>query len=167
MIRLIRLTALMCVALFAAPLFAGCSAPTAGTAQPPTQQPAQPGQQSTQQPGATTGKSEWHVTDADKSHIDDAAKKGVPAVIKLGSDSCSPCVKMKPVMEELARFYAGKVMFFTVDVYKHADLALKYQVQVIPKIIFVDSTGKAVAYTEGYHAVNQMKSLIEKSGILK
>ncbi|MGE5485742.1 MAG: thioredoxin family protein [Ignavibacteriales bacterium] len=156
--RVIRPIALTIAATLVLSLTGACAAGRSRNNPPADSQ--QPAQQPANDAGA-------HIGDADKSHIDDAAKKGLPAVIKLGSDTCDPCRRMKPVMEELAAHYGGKIVFLTVDVYDHPDLASKYQVQVIPKIIFVDRTGKPVAYVEGYQTTGQMKSFVEKSGILE
>ncbi|MGE5483408.1 MAG: thioredoxin family protein [Ignavibacteriales bacterium] len=91
----------------------------------------------------------------------------MPAVVKLGSDKCVPCREMNPVMAELARHYSGKVVFLMVDVYNNQDLAAQYGVQAIPRILFLNASGKAVAYSEGYASVNEMKSFISRSGILE
>jgi thioredoxin 1 len=74
---------------------------------------------------------------------------------------------MNPVMAELARQYSGKIMFLMVDVYKNQDLASQFGVKVIPTILFIDASGKPVAYSEGYASVDEMKSFIGKSKILK
>jgi len=155
-----RLIALTIMATLAISLVNGCSA------RPTT--PAEPGPEALERKDTSRGDTgSGHVADAGQPDIEEAARRGLPAVIKMGSDSCSPCRKMKPVMEELAGHYDSKVLFLTVDVYKHPDLASKYQVRVIPKIIFIDPAGNAVAYIEGYQSVDRMKSLIEESGILK
>ncbi len=107
------------------------------------------------------------MTDAGQSHIDDAARKGLPAVVKLGSDKCLPCREMNPVMADLARRYSGKVVFLVVDEYRNQDLASKYGVRVIPTIVFIDASGKAVASAEGYTSADEMMSFITRSGILK
>lgn len=116
------------------------------------------------QPAATESK--WLVSDATEADIQRAASQGLPAVVKLGSDSCAPCREMNAVMAQLAQEYNGKVLFFNVDVYKNPDLVKKYNVILIPKLVFIDKSGNAVGYVEGYHSVAQMKELITKSGIL-
>jgi len=110
--------------------------------------------------------SQWHVADAGPEDLARAAANGLPAVVKLGSDTCAPCRAMEPVMNDLAEHYAGKIAFLTVDVYKHEDLAKKYAVQVIPRIVFVNASGTGVAYVDGFQKPEQMKVLIERSGIL-
>jgi len=111
--------------------------------------------------------SPWLIQEATSKDIAEAAARGVPVVVKIGSDKCVPCREMNPVMAELAAHYQGKVLFLMVDVYKNQDLAARYGVKVIPTLIFIDRSGKAVGYTEGFQSVEAMKSLIAKSGIVQ
>jgi len=142
-------------------MMAGCGAGATETPPKPPSQPTAPASQ------VDPEKSGWLVTDASQSHIEDAARKGLPAVVKLGSDSCGPCREMNPVMAELSRQYSGRIVFLIVDVYKNQGLASKYGVRVIPTIVYINASGKAVAYSEGYAPVDQMKSFIDRSGILR
>jgi len=48
---------------------------------------------------------------------------------------CMPCRIMAPVVEELARDYAGKAVFAKVNVDENPDTALRYQVMSIPTFI--------------------------------
>ncbi|MGB9867667.1 MAG: thioredoxin family protein [Bacillota bacterium] len=119
--------------------------------------------QAKQQPAT---QSKWLISDATEADIQRAAEQGLAAVVKLGSDSCVPCREMNAVMAQLAEEYKGKLLFLNVDVYKNPEVVKKYSVLVIPKIVFVDKSGKPVAYVEGYRSVTQMKELISRSGIL-
>jgi thioredoxin-like negative regulator of GroEL len=115
----------------------------------------------------TPVQSQWHIRNADQSHISHAIELGLPMVIKFGWDKCAPCREMEPVLDRLAEYYGGKVLVLTIDVYRQPVLAAKYGVQLIPKIVFARADGSVADYVEGYSSFEEMKSLVEASGIRK
>ncbi len=90
------------------------------------------------------------------ANLDEALKAGVPVIVKLGSDKCSPCRAMNPIIKELAVEQDGKAVFLSLDVYKNRELAGKYGVWVIPTVIYFDKRGKAKGKTEGFMNKEQL-----------
>ena len=58
-----------------------------------------------------------------------------PLLVDFWAAWCMPCKIMEPVMEELARDYAGKAVFAKVNIDENSDTALRYQVMSIPTFI--------------------------------
>ena len=56
---------------------------------------------------------------------------------------CGPCRMIAPIIEELAREYAGKVVFGKLDVNKNRAVTLHYQIVSIPTLM-VFNHGKLV-----------------------
>jgi thioredoxin 1 len=56
---------------------------------------------------------------------------------------CGPCHMVAPIIEELARDYAGKVVFGKLDVDKNPATAMRYQIMSIPTLL-VFNHGKLV-----------------------
>ena len=65
-----------------------------------------------------------------------------PAVIDLYADWCGPCRRVAPILQELAKQYAGKVDFYKVNVDKEKELAAYFQVSSIPLVIFIPTEGE-------------------------
>lgn len=63
--------------------------------------------------------------------INASLQKG-PVFLKFGSRWCKACRGMKPVFDELATEYGGKVTFMSVDVDQNLDLAKYFSVEIIP-----------------------------------
>jgi len=79
-----------------------------------------------------------------------ALKTKLPVVVKIGSDSCYPCRMMKPILKELKKEQAGKIVFLDLDIYENRELAKKYRVTLIPTVLFFDKHGEKKAQTEGF-----------------
>ena len=48
---------------------------------------------------------------------------------------CGPCRMIAPIIEELARKYAGKVVFGKLDVDKNQAVSMQYQIMSIPTLM--------------------------------
>jgi thioredoxin 1 len=64
-------------------------------------------------------------------------------VIDCWAAWCGPCRMIAPIIEELAREYAGKVVFGKLDVDKNRAVSMQYQIMSIPTLM-VFSHGKLV-----------------------
>jgi thiol-disulfide isomerase/thioredoxin len=67
----------------------------------------------------------------------DAMLETAPVFIDLGAGRCPACVLQKPIVEELAAKYEGKVHFVYIDVDKQNQLAAKFNVYYIPDIFVI------------------------------
>ena len=63
-----------------------------------------------------------------------------PVFLKMGSQSCKACQEMKPILEELATEYGGKVTVMSGDVDKSPDLAKYFNVKPIPDSFVITGT---------------------------
>lgn len=61
-----------------------------------------------------------------------------PVMVDFYSDSCPPCRRLAPIVEELAEDYQGRAVVCKVNVIHAPDLARQYGVQGIPAVIFFD-----------------------------
>jgi thioredoxin len=66
----------------------------------------------------------------------------IPCVIDFYADWCRPCKMVAPIMEDLAKDYAGKVHFYKVNTDKEKELAMAFNIQSIPAILFVPAKGQ-------------------------
>ncbi len=72
------------------------------------------------------------MTDSD---FDEIVKKGGLVVVDCWAAWCAPCRMIGPIIEELSKEYAGKILFGKLNVDGNRKVALEYQVMSIPTIL--------------------------------
>ena len=63
------------------------------------------------------------------------------AIIDLNADWCGPCRQTAPIMKELAKEYAGKIVIYKVNVDKQKELAALFNATSIPLFVFIPMKG--------------------------
>jgi thioredoxin 1 len=69
----------------------------------------------------------------------------LPAIIDFYADWCQPCKMVAPVLEDLARVYAGQIMIYKVNTEEEHELASVFGIQSIPTILFIPKEGQPQA----------------------
>ena len=64
--------------------------------------------------------------------------QGKPVIVDFNATWCGPCKQFAPTFDEVAKEYAGKALFYSVDVDIHPELAAEYGVTGIPHIQFIN-----------------------------
>ena len=74
-----------------------------------------------------------HVTDA--SFEADVVKSDIPVLVDFWAEWCGPCRMIAPVLEDLAKEYAGKIKIVKVNVDENSVSAATYGVRGIPTLL--------------------------------
>lgn len=132
-----RLVPLLAFVLFIG-VVAGCSGERKSTAEGPASGKA----------GTPPGESvSGDVGAAPAQTVDNT---GLPRLVELGGEKCIPCRQMAPILEEVGKTYAGRLVVEKLDVQKDPALGRRWKVRLIPTQVFLDATGKEVARHEGF-----------------
>jgi thioredoxin len=65
-----------------------------------------------------------------------------PAIIDFYADWCPPCRQLSPIVEEIAREYAGRIDVYKVDTDKETALAQAIGITNLPTLLFIPAKGK-------------------------
>lgn len=86
---------------------------------------------------------------------------GKPQVVKFSSKLCIDCKKLKKGFEELKPQYNDKIVFTEYDVQLSdkdtTDAINKYNINLVPTVIFIDKNGKEIKRTEGFVEKHTLK----------
>ncbi|MCX8176001.1 MAG: thioredoxin [Candidatus Bathyarchaeota archaeon] len=82
-------------------------------------------------------------------------------VVDFWASWCPPCRMVAPIVEKLAKQYAGKVVFAKVDVDQNLKTASMYNITAIPTLVFFKN-GVEVERIIGALPESELKQAVEK-----
>lgn len=95
----------------------------------------------------------------DSNFEQEVIKSDVPVLVDFWATWCMPCLKIAPIVEELAKEYDGKMKFGKVNVENHQAVAQTYGIRSIPTLlIFKD--GKVATQIVGMQAKQSLEKKI-------
>jgi len=94
-----------------------------------------------------------------------ALSNGKPTLAEFGASTCIPCKEMKPILEQLAIEYEGKLNVVIVEVYDQMELTRSYKIMTIPTQVVFDSAGKEITRHIGLWPKEQIIAQLKKMGI--
>ena len=92
---------------------------------------------------------------------DEVINSDIPVIVDFWATWCGPCRMVAPVIEKLAEELYGKVKVGKVNVDEEMELAVKYNVESIPTILYIKD-GKVENKIIGFVSGDEIK---EKFGI--
>jgi thioredoxin 1 len=100
----------------------------------------------------------FHITD---SNFNEIVKQQPIALIDFWASWCGPCLALAPIIDELAREYAGKVFVGKLNVDENPETAERFQIFSIPTILIMKN-GKEVDKIVGLVPKKQIEAIIRK-----
>ncbi len=99
-----------------------------------------------------------HVTD---SNFNEIVNERSLALIDFWASWCGPCVVIAPIIEELAKEYAGKVLVGRLNVDENRKTAERFQVLSIPTLLIMKN-GKEVDRIVGLVPKSYVEARLKK-----
>ena len=107
--------------------------------------------------------SPWIIEADDESFQREAVERSrdVPVVVDFWAPWCQPCRMLSPILEQLAREYAGKFVLVKVDVDRAQGIAAGFGVQSIPAV-YAMRDGQLVDSFVGLVPEGQLRAWIDR-----
>ena len=97
--------------------------------------------------------------------LEQALSSGQPTLAEFGWRTCVPCKAMKPILEELAAEYQGRLKVVIVEVYEQPDIANQYQIMAIPTQVILDNSGREIMRHVGFWSKEEIIAQLREMGI--
>ncbi len=101
-------------------------------------------------------------TISDASFEADVLKSDKPVLVDFWAEWCGPCKMVAPVIDEVAKEYAGKVSFAKMDVDSNQSTPAKFGIRGIPTLILFKN-GAIVAQKVGALSKSQLTAFIDSN----
>jgi thioredoxin 1 len=92
----------------------------------------------------------------DSSFAAEVLNSKLPVVVDFWAEWCGPCKMLTPIIDEIAKELAGKVVIGKLNVDESPQTAAKYSINSIPSLLFI----------KGGQIVNQHTGLLAKKPLL-
>jgi len=99
-----------------------------------------------------------HVTDA--SFDSEVLKAGTPVLVDYWAEWCGPCKMIAPILDEVAKDYAGRVTVAKLDVDDNPGTPAKYGIRGIPTLILFKG-GQVAAQQVGALTKSQLTAFLD------
>ncbi len=99
------------------------------------------------------------VTLTDQNFKTEVLDSKLPVLVDFWAEWCGPCRMVAPVVEKIAKEYAGKLKVGKVNVDDNSETPQKYGIQGIPTLILFKN-GQVANQMVGFQSEDKLKSTI-------
>ena len=99
-----------------------------------------------------------HVSD--DSFEDEVLKADAPVLVDYWAEWCGPCKMIAPVLEEIAREYAGKIKVTKLNIDENTQTPRKYGIRGIPTLMLFKN-GNVEATKVGAVSKSQLTAFLD------
>ncbi len=99
--------------------------------------------------------------EVNESNFNEVIEKNDLVVVDCWAPWCAPCRMIAPIIDELAREYAGKVVFAKLNTDENPRIAGKFYITAIPTLLFFKK-GKLVDQMIGAHPKQNIVAKIKE-----
>ncbi|MCZ2342441.1 MAG: thioredoxin [Bacteroidales bacterium] len=103
-----------------------------------------------------------NVIELTTENFSEAINSGMVVVADFWAPWCGPCRQLSPVIDRIADQYAGKVKVGKLNVDENGDLAVKYDVATIPRVLIFKGSDVPVFTHVGTISDADLAKVIDK-----
>lgn len=99
----------------------------------------------------------------------DALKNESPLILaEFSADWCGPCKMMEPVLDELARDFAGQATIVKVDIEANSVLSEQYRIRNLPTLLFFKDgqlANRSIGFTTKKVLAQEINNLLAENSM--
>jgi thioredoxin 1 len=104
-----------------------------------------------------------NVIEFTEANFNQEVKSGTLVVADFWAPWCGPCRQLSPVIDKIADQYAGKVKVGKVNVDENMELATKYDVATIPRIMLFKGSDQPIFLHVGTIDPHSLAKVIDQN----
>jgi len=97
----------------------------------------------------------------DANFDEEVIKSDKPVLVDFWAEWCGPCKALTPVIEELAREYAGKVKIGKVNTDENRQISVRFSVSAIPTVMMFQN-GQVIEKFVGLRGKKDFQTSLNK-----
>ncbi|MCX9155120.1 thioredoxin TrxA [Niveibacterium sp. 24ML] len=101
-----------------------------------------------------------HVTDA--SFEQDVLQSSTPVLVDYWAEWCGPCKSIAPVLDDISKEYAGKLVVAKLNIDENAETPAKFGIRGIPTLMLFKG-GSVEATKVGALSKSQLTAFIDSN----
>ena len=99
---------------------------------------------------------------SDASFDQDVLRSSTPVLVDYWAEWCGPCKMIAPVLEDVAKSYAGRLTVAKLDIDANPDATAKFGIRGIPTLILFKG-GKPAAQKVGALSKSQLTAFVDSN----
>ena len=96
----------------------------------------------------------------DEGNLSRVLGTGLPVMLVFWRRNCAPCDQLSPVLDQLARSYAGRALVVKVNADEEDNLMSRYNISRLPGIVFIKA-GHALATASGAAGQHELATWLD------
>lgn len=98
----------------------------------------------------------------DATFAEQVLGSATPVLVKFEADWCGPCKVMKPMVDEIASEYSGRLTVATIDIEQNDQTVYRLGVRAVPTVVLFKN-GEVFAQKVGLPRKSDLTALIDKA----
>lgn len=100
------------------------------------------------------------LVSVDDEGLEEFVKRATLVVVDCWAEWCPPCRMLEPVISELARRFAGRVLFGKLNVDENPAAVRRFSITAVPTLLLFKE-GRLVKRVVGYRPLEELESIIK------